>query len=251
MKVLKFGGSSVASSENINKVIAIVKESSLQNNVAVVVSALGGVTDLLLEAGNLACKGDSSYLNSFKIIEEKHLQVIRELIPVNNQSGVLGQIKKMLNKLENTLEGVFLINELSPKTSDKLVSFGELFSSFIIYILYICIFAISPYFRTVPSARVMVWPLKLMVPRLLTVVAWLSAVRFHTEPAPMKMSALVLYFSPPCAFGMMVMAPVHTELFLRVRLTSEIVSTTISPFSVSSSAISSTWPPLAPGVPQP
>ncbi len=132
MKVLKFGGSSVASSENINKVIAIVKESSLQNNVAVVVSALGGVTDLLLEAGNLACKGDSSYLNSFKIIEEKHLQVIRELIPVNNQSGVLGQIKKMLNKLENTLEGVFLINELSPKTSDKLVSFGELFSSFII-----------------------------------------------------------------------------------------------------------------------
>lgn len=132
MKVLKFGGSSVASSENINKVINIVRESSLKNNVAVVVSALGGVTDLLLKAGELACKGDNSYIGVFKTIEERHITVVRELIPVNNQSGVLGQIKKMLNKLENTLEGVFLINELSDKTSDKIVSFGELFSSFII-----------------------------------------------------------------------------------------------------------------------
>ncbi|MBG7631727.1 MAG: aspartate kinase, partial [Bacteroidetes bacterium] len=132
MKVLKFGGSSVASSENINKVINIVKESSNKNNVAVVVSALGGVTDLLLEAGNLACKGDENYKNCFNAIEERHIQVVRELIPVNNQSSVLGQIKKMLNKLESTLEGVSLINELSDKTSDKIVSFGELFSSFII-----------------------------------------------------------------------------------------------------------------------
>lgn len=132
MKVLKFGGSSVASSENINKVINIVKDSSYKNNIALVVSAIGGVTDLLLEAGNFACKNNAKYLESFKIIEEKHLQVTRELIPVNNQSGVLGTVKKMLNKLENTLEGVFLINELSPKTSDKIVSFGELLSSYII-----------------------------------------------------------------------------------------------------------------------
>ncbi|WP_111707565.1 bifunctional aspartate kinase/homoserine dehydrogenase I [Lutibacter citreus] len=132
MKVLKFGGSSVASSENINKVISIVKESSFKNNVAVVVSALGGVTDLLLSAGSLACNGDESYKESFKTIESRHIDVVRELIPVNNQSAVLGQIKKMLNKLENTLEGVFLINELSNKTSDKIVSFGELFSSYII-----------------------------------------------------------------------------------------------------------------------
>ena len=132
MRVLKFGGSSVASSESIKKVIDIVKESSNNNKTAVVVSALGGVTDLLLEAGNLACKGDKKYLDTFETIEKKHLQVVRELIPINNQSGVLGQIKKMLNILENTLEGVFLINELSNKTSDKIVSFGELFSSFII-----------------------------------------------------------------------------------------------------------------------
>ena len=132
MKVLKFGGSSVASSENIKKVISIVKDSADKDNIAVVVSALGGITDLLLEAGTLACNGDENYKESFKTIEEKHIGVVRELININNQSGVLGQVKKMLNKLESTLEGVFLINELSAKTSDKIVSFGELFSSFII-----------------------------------------------------------------------------------------------------------------------
>ena len=98
MKVLKFGGSSVASSENINKVISIVKDSSNKNKVAVVVSALGGVTDLLLEAGNLACSGNKDYIKTFETIEEKHVQVVRELIPINNQSSVFGEIKKMLNK---------------------------------------------------------------------------------------------------------------------------------------------------------
>ncbi len=132
MKVLKFGGSSVATSENINKAIEIVKDSALSTEIIVVVSALGGITDLLLEAGNLACIDDENYKNKFKSIEERHLKVIRELIPVGNQSGVLGHVKKMLNKLEATLEGVFLINELSAKTSDKIVSFGELLSSFII-----------------------------------------------------------------------------------------------------------------------
>ncbi|MDV7188275.1 bifunctional aspartate kinase/homoserine dehydrogenase I [Lutibacter sp. TH_r2] len=132
MKVLKFGGSSVASSENINKVINIVKESSYKSNVAVVVSALGGVTDLLLKAGELACKADESYKEQFNLIEKRHLNVVRELIPVNAQSSILGEVKKKLNKLETTLEGVFLINELSNKTSDKLVSFGELLSSYII-----------------------------------------------------------------------------------------------------------------------
>ncbi len=132
MKVLKFGGSSVSSSENINKVINIVKESSYNHKIVVVVSALGGITDLLLEAGNLACNSDENYKKSLKIIEGRHLKVVRELIPVNNQSSVLGTIKNMLNKLESTLEGVFLINELSNKTSDKIVSYGELLSSYII-----------------------------------------------------------------------------------------------------------------------
>jgi len=132
MKVLKFGGSSVATSENINKAITIIKDSTYNSKVIVVVSALGGITDVLLEAGNLARNGDENYKIQFKLIEERHLKVIRELVPVSNQSGVLGHVKKMLNKLEATLEGVYLINELSAKTSDKIVSFGELLSSFII-----------------------------------------------------------------------------------------------------------------------
>ncbi|MGV8947733.1 MAG: bifunctional aspartate kinase/homoserine dehydrogenase I [Lutibacter sp.] len=132
MKVLKFGGSSLATSENINKAIAIVKDSAYNSKVIVVVSALSGITDILLEAGNLACLGDENYKDQFKLVEESHLNVIRELIPVGNQSSVLGHVKKMLNKLEATLEGVFLINELSAKTSDKIASFGELLSSFII-----------------------------------------------------------------------------------------------------------------------
>jgi aspartokinase/homoserine dehydrogenase 1 len=132
MKVLKFGGSSVATSENISKVINIVKESAFNDDIAVVVSALGGITDVLLETGNLACSGKGEYKNSFKIIEDRHLQIVRKLIPVSNQSGVLGKVIKMLNRLENILEGVFLINEMSDRTSDKIVSFGELLSSFII-----------------------------------------------------------------------------------------------------------------------
>ena len=132
MKVLKFGGSSVASSENIKKVISIVKDASYKNSIAVVVSALGGITDILLNAGNLASAGDENYKEQFKIIEDRHIQVVRELIPVSNQSSVLGRVKEMLNQLEGILEGIFLIHEFTPKTSDKVVSFGELLSSYII-----------------------------------------------------------------------------------------------------------------------
>lgn len=132
MTVLKFGGSSVASSETIQQVIHIVKERSKDNQLVLVFSAFGGVTDLLLEAGSLACKGEASYTNVFKSIEKRHLQVVRELIPTGEQSPILGKLKKMLNDLEHTLEGVFLIGELSDRTADKVVSFGELAASYII-----------------------------------------------------------------------------------------------------------------------
>jgi len=132
MKVLKFGGSSVASSENIYKVIHIIKKSSEKSKIAVIVSAFGGITNLLLEAGELACTNNKLYKEKLQDIEKRHLQIVRELIPISNQSSILGTVKKMLNKLENLLEGVFLINELSNKTADKIVSFGELLSSYII-----------------------------------------------------------------------------------------------------------------------
>ncbi len=132
MKVLKFGGSSVKSSERIQRVIQIVKESAYQQKVIVVVSAVGGITDLLLGTACTAAKGDKDYLNSLKEIEKIHLDIIRNLIPIKSQSGILGQVKKMLNQLDSILEGVYLIHELTDKTTDRIVSFGELLSSYII-----------------------------------------------------------------------------------------------------------------------
>jgi aspartokinase/homoserine dehydrogenase 1 len=133
MKVLKFGGTSVANAENIAKVIAVLKANTTNEQLIVIVSALGGTTDLLLEAGVLAQNGNSSYSKSFETIENRHLETVRELIPVNKQSGVLGGLKKILNELETTLEGVFLLREFSNKTHDKIVSFGERMSSYIVF----------------------------------------------------------------------------------------------------------------------
>ncbi|WP_222983817.1 bifunctional aspartate kinase/homoserine dehydrogenase I [Flagellimonas meishanensis] len=131
MKVLKFGGTSVANPENINKVRSIL-ENLGSENVAVVVSAFGGVTDHLLRASFLASNQDIKYKESLQEIEERHLGAIRELIPVQDQSQVLSKVKSDLNTLETLLEGSFLIGELTPKLSDKIVSYGELLSSFII-----------------------------------------------------------------------------------------------------------------------
>ncbi len=131
MKVLKFGGTSVANPEHINKVKSIVQD--LDNDkAAVVVSAFGGVTDLLLNTSALAAKQDTAYKELLKTIEDKHINAIRELIPVQNQSAALSKVKSDLNVLETLLEGSFLIGELTPKLSDKIVSYGELLSSFII-----------------------------------------------------------------------------------------------------------------------
>jgi aspartokinase/homoserine dehydrogenase 1 len=131
MKVLKFGGTSVANPENINKVKSILK-SQKNHSMAVVVSAFGGVTDLLLNASKRASEQDVSYKNFVKEIEDRHIAAIRELIPVKSQSAALSKVKSDLNVLETLLEGAFLIGELTPKLSDKIVSYGELFSSFII-----------------------------------------------------------------------------------------------------------------------
>lgn len=133
MKVLKFGGTSVANAANIARVIDILKQDAKNNQLLVVVSALGGTTDTLLEAGAQAQNGDSAYVNSFKTIENRHIEAVRELIPIDKQSAVLGGLKKVLNELENTLEGVYLLKEFSDRTHDKIVSFGELLSSYIVY----------------------------------------------------------------------------------------------------------------------
>ena len=131
MLVLKFGGTSVANAENIEKVKEIVDQ-SVKENCVVVVSALGGITDLLLEALELAASKDASYKNKLAVIEERHINTVKALLPVANQSACLSKIKSELNDLESLVEGAFLIGERTPQLADKIVSFGELLSAYLI-----------------------------------------------------------------------------------------------------------------------
>ena len=130
MKVLKFGGTSVANASNIEKVLTII--ASYSEDIVVVVSAFSGVTDTLLRIGRLAAKGDESYKELLIELEQKHLTAVKELIPVQKQSHALSHIKSELNKLETLFEGTFLLSELSTKTEAIISGYGELLSSYII-----------------------------------------------------------------------------------------------------------------------
>ena len=132
MKVLKFGGSSVANAENISRVIAIVQKALEKEKIIVVVSALGGITDTLIQCGTLASRGDETYKTNLKEIEHRHLETIKLLIPFDRQSSVLSQVKKSCNEIEDICNGVFLLEELSDRTKDRIVSYGELISSWIL-----------------------------------------------------------------------------------------------------------------------
>ncbi len=129
MQVLKFGGSSVANAGNISKTIQVIRHAIQKESSIVVVSALGGMTDTLLQCGNAASLGDESYRDSLKLIEQRHLDAVRLLIPVASQSGILSMVKKTCNELEDIFKGIFLLRELSARTRDCVVSFGELLSS--------------------------------------------------------------------------------------------------------------------------
>ena len=132
MKVLKFGGTSVGSAKNIQKAIEIVKNLSQESNITVVVSAIGGITNKLLNAANKAVAKDDTYKEVFNEIRLIHLDIIDELINSESNTKVKNVINDRLNTLEKLLEGIYLINELSPKTTDKLLSNGEQMSSYII-----------------------------------------------------------------------------------------------------------------------
>lgn len=141
MIVLKFGGTSVGSAENINKVISILEQHSKKTKIAVVVSAVGSVTDKLLEAANLACEKNKLYIETYDAIWSKHNKIIEGLFSTTENDTSLQKqhddlhalVSNKLEELRSLLDGIYLINELSPKTKDKLLSFGETLSSTIIY----------------------------------------------------------------------------------------------------------------------
>jgi len=132
MQVLKFGGSSVANAANISKCIAIISKAAEQDTTIVVISALGGITDSLLHCATAASAGDERFSESLKNIEQRHLDTVRELIPVTGQSSILSMVKKTCNELEDIFKGIFLLRELSARTTDCVLSFGELLSSRIV-----------------------------------------------------------------------------------------------------------------------
>ena len=98
----------------------------------VVVSALGGITDTLLTAANKAAAADESYKEILTQIEQRHFDAVKALIPVTVQSSVLSLVKKSCNEIEDICNGVFLLQELSSQTRDRIMSYGELLSSQII-----------------------------------------------------------------------------------------------------------------------
>jgi aspartokinase/homoserine dehydrogenase 1 len=131
MKVLKFGGSSVANSENIQKVLAIVEQESKNQKVAVVVSAFGKTTDQLLSAANKALKNITEAKETLETIKKLHEEVINDLITTHKKE-VSEEVSELFKRLLSIYEGLYLLKELSDKTVAKIASFGERLSSLII-----------------------------------------------------------------------------------------------------------------------
>lgn len=123
----------MGSAKAIQQVADIVKEKSKQQTILLVVSAMSGTTDQLLNCGTLASTGNEDYKTVLKQIETRHLDTVKELIPVQQQSSVLSLVKKYCNEIEDICNGIFLLGECSARTKDKLVSYGELLSSQIIH----------------------------------------------------------------------------------------------------------------------
>ncbi|SDM53806.1 aspartate kinase [Siphonobacter aquaeclarae] len=129
MKVLKFGGTSVGSIKAIESVLGIVQDNLQRGEkIAVVFSAMGGFTNQLLEMGNRAARNED-YRDVLKKASDRHLEVINHFIGPRFRSRVIADVMTLFNELEDLLRGVSLIREISPRTSDLLVSFGERLST--------------------------------------------------------------------------------------------------------------------------
>ncbi len=130
MKVLKFGGTSVGTVDSLRNVKQIVE--SCDEQVIVVVSALGGITDQLINTAQQAARGDVGYLQNYAAIVERHNKIIDGIVPENRRLDVHSIISPLLEELGNIYRGVALIKDLSTRTLDTVVSYGERLSSVII-----------------------------------------------------------------------------------------------------------------------
>lgn len=133
MKVLKFGGSSVAKPERIRRIVDILKAYYTKGEkFTVVFSAFGGVTDSLIEMSALAAEGDEAYQAAFDAFRKRHLDAVDELLSGAHRAAVLPELERSHEVLKNLLYGVFLVREASFRTMDYVLSFGERNAAFII-----------------------------------------------------------------------------------------------------------------------
>ncbi len=131
MKVLKFGGTSVETPEKIFQVLHILERYlKKEEEICAVFSAFAGVTDRLIETGKMAEKEDINYITLLKTLKERHINTAVTL--TGHAGSIFSLIDNMFQELENVLHGVYLIKELSPRTLDFIMSFGERLSTSII-----------------------------------------------------------------------------------------------------------------------
>lgn len=133
MKVLKFGGTSVGSVESILSLKAIVEKEAQEQPVIVVVSALGGITDKLIATSVLAQKGDEAWKDEFQAMVERHHKMIDTIITdPRKREQLFNIVDSLFEQLRSIYFGVYLIHDLSKKTQDAIVSYGERLSSNIV-----------------------------------------------------------------------------------------------------------------------
>ena len=131
MKVLKFGGSSVANADNILRVVEIVR--AVEGRAVVVMSAMQGTTDRLIDAGRLAASGDSRYIAKLNEIRTQHQIAIDRLFDGSpSRDAIQGYFDTKLDDLQSLCRGIDLIREISPRTLDRLIAFGEIISTRIV-----------------------------------------------------------------------------------------------------------------------
>lgn len=130
MRVLKFGGTSVGTAAGLLQAKKVIE--SCQDDIIVVVSALGGITDMLIQISKKAASGDAGYEEQFHDISQRHFRLVEDTVMPEMRAAVNEKVTALLGELSNIFKGVYLIKDLSPKTSDAIVSYGERLSSVIV-----------------------------------------------------------------------------------------------------------------------
>lgn len=130
MKVLKFGGTSVGSVDSLKNVKKIVE--AIPGNAVIVVSALGGLTDKLINTAKIASSGNPQWKKESEAIRTRHIDIINNVVEENQRKETLRNVNELMTELERNYEGIYLLRSLSDKVLDIIVSFGERMSSLIV-----------------------------------------------------------------------------------------------------------------------